>query len=309
MLTIPASLRSQATTARTQALALCWKITPLIGSTVYRFTDWPHELKLKESTAATTFTYTPTGGADSTARRRSDELDSINKEMRGLISSTVIKDEDLRAGVFDGAQIDEFLVDPRVAWLGAIEHARYYVKTISYDKGTWKAEVDGLPGYLDRPTGEIWQPTCRVDLFSPLCGLNPATYEKAATVASVQTQRLVFTLTYSLTGPSDGWSASGFGDDGTLLWLTGANIDLWNEIKIHVDNASGGVFTLHAPTAYDVQVGDTLTLRPGCNKRPGILKVDGAGGHCALRYNNIVNFQGEPYIPGRDRAFKGIPLK
>jgi uncharacterized phage protein (TIGR02218 family) len=312
MLFIPSALKSQATTNRTQSRAICWKITLVGSSTIFRFTDWPYELSLREAEHGAAFTYTPVSGIESSARRREDELKAENKEVRGIVSSDAIKTADLRAGLFDGAKIDEFLVDPRTPWIGYIEHARFYIQKVKYDRGVWEADVAGLPAYLERPVGDIWSPLCRVDLFSTLCGLSSSAFQMTpATVASIQTQRLAITFTYSVMG-FPAWDASGYADDGTVVWLTGLNAGLRNIIKTHVDNGSGGAYVLHYPTAYDVAVSDTATLLPGCNKRSGVEKNKlGAriAGHCKDKFNNLVNFQGEPYIPGRDRSLQGIPIK
>jgi len=41
----------------------------------------------------------------------------------------------------------------------------------------------------------------------------------------------------------------------------------------------------------DVQVGDTFTIAPGCDKNVTT---------CKNKFSNVVNFHGEPYLPGRD---------
>ncbi len=43
----------------------------------------------------------------------------------------------------------------------------------------------------------------------------------------------------------------------------------------------------------DIQVGDTFDVIAGCRKR---LTED-----CKVKFNNVLNFQGEPHLPGIDR--------
>ena len=52
-----------------------------------------------------------------------------------------------------------------------------------------------------------------------------------------------------------------------------------------------GVLTLYLPMTYEVQQGDLFTIYPGCDKQNTT---------CAAKFNNIVNFRGEPFIPGVD---------
>lgn len=313
MIIIPSTLRSQVTTCRTQHLATCWKISLVGSATVYRFTDAPQELQLREAEHGARLTYTPTKGVDASASRNEDELSASNKEIRGVIDSSAITAAALRAGLFDGAQVDEYLVDRRIPWVAYIAHRRYFIKTVRYSRGNWEAEADAMPGFLDLPVGDLWTPICRVDLFSPKCGLTETDWDNTtAAVAEVVSQRLVIRFTYSIAGGLSAWGASGWADDGTVLFTSGANNGLRTAIKTHVDTADGGTMTLHFPTAFDVQVGDTATLFPGCNKKSGVER-DPKGvlipGHCKDKFNNLVNFQGEPYIPGRDKAFVGMPFR
>ncbi len=311
-LTIPKSLESQVTTNRTQAHAHAWKITRTDG-TIYRFTDWPHSLSLRESSAPALFTYSPAEGMDSTARRRAEQLEPVNKEARGVISSTLIKAEDLRAGRFDGARVDEYLVDARVPWLGYIEHSLYYIKLVQYDRAEWRAQVEGIASRLDRPVGDLWGPLCRVDLFSAPCGLSPAAFQKTVEVSDIVEDRKVFKVTFG-GGVGVLWNADGYGNDGTLEWTSGANNLLKLQIKEYTwDGGAGkGTITLHVPSPYVVAVGDDATAKPGCNKKSGV-EIDKNGarlpGHCKDKFANLLNFQGEPNIPNRDGSLKGIPIR
>lgn len=301
MLTIPAVLASQVRYGRSHALAMCWKISWKDNpSVVYRFTDWPVDLQLRELDSTDVFDYTPTGGLDATARRRSDEIEPQNKELRGVITDAAITSADLRAGRFDGAQVDEYLVDPRTAWAGAIEHTCYYIRTVSYDRGVWTAQVAGIASYLGQPTGEVWGPTCRTHLFSPQCGLDPEDYEVHGDVDSITTQRLVFVAGITHIGD---WDISGYGDDGLVIWRSGLNVGRVDEIKVHVAGATdNATITLQQPTPFDIAVADSLTLWPGCDKQPGI--VGSNKGDCTNTFDNLINFQGEPFIPGRDRGLE-----
>jgi uncharacterized phage protein (TIGR02218 family) len=45
------------------------------------------------------------------------------------------------------------------------------------------------------------------------------------------------------------------------------------------------------PMIYPVQPGDTYSITAGCDKQMGT---------CKTRFSNLVNFRGEPYVPGND---------
>jgi hypothetical protein len=73
--------------------------------------------------------------------------------------------------------------------------------------------------------------------------------------------------------------AVGFFSFGKVTWLTGQNAGFVMEVKAF----SPGVVTLGMAMPY--------TISAGCDK--GI-------GTCNTRFNNIIHFRGEPYIPGPD---------
>ena len=87
------------------------------------------------------------------------------------------------------------------------------------------------------------------------------------------------------------WFASG-----EARWLTGANAGTRGEITAWFpDTTPGSTVHLTLAPALPIQVGDTLQLVAGCDKR----RIT-----CVHRFKNIVNFRGEPWIPGLDTALR-----
>jgi len=88
-----------------------------------------------------------------------------------------------------------------------------------------------------------------------------------------------------------------FGDDyfnyGKLIFTGGQNVSIHMEVKdfIDVDN----VFEMFLPFPFDIEVGDTFQVFAGCDKR---LET------CKTKFDNHINFQGFPYIPGQDAITK-----
>lgn len=76
-------------------------------------------------------------------------------------------------------------------------------------------------------------------------------------------------------------------DGGTVEWTSGNNLGKISEIK----NAGYGSIELYLPLNYEIQTGDTFILVPGCTKKLFT---------CRDTFNNVLNFRGEPYIPGQD---------
>lgn len=151
-------------------------------------------------------------------------------------------------------------------------------------------ELRGLQQYLQQPVGNVTSKTCRArfaDYPTPngrnRCRLTAATYLVTGTVTSV-TSRAVF----AASGITNANTADRYGE-GLVTWLTGNNAGLRQKVRTH---ATGGVFTLSLPMPSDIQVGDTFEALPGCRKR---LAED-----CVAKWNNVLNFAGEPHLPGLD---------
>jgi uncharacterized phage protein (TIGR02218 family) len=82
----------------------------------------------------------------------------------------------------------------------------------------------------------------------------------------------------------NGWFAGG-----VLTWESGASAGRSIEVKSWTQ-ATGRVELL-LPPGYPISPGDVFHIRPGCDKR-----LDA----CIDRFANILNFRGEPYVPGQD---------
>jgi uncharacterized phage protein (TIGR02218 family) len=80
---------------------------------------------------------------------------------------------------------------------------------------------------------------------------------------------------------------------GTVTFTSGNNAGVVREIANHSNNT----ITLFEQTPFDIAPGTTINVTTGCDKT---LK------NC-FRYNNVVNFQAEPYIPTPDK-FASTPI-
>ena len=74
---------------------------------------------------------------------------------------------------------------------------------------------------------------------------------------------------------------------------TSANAGLSMEIKTW-DLANKRV-TLFLPMPFDIVPGDLVALRAGCSKSLAV---------CRDTFDNVLNFRGEPYVPGNDLLFR-----
>ena len=156
---------------------------------------------------------------------------------------------------------------------------------IHYMRNSLTVELRGLQQYLQQPLGSLSSKTCRARLGDTLCteALGPWTHTATVTTA---TSNQVFTAS-SLVQAAD------YFGEGVLTWTGGLNVGLSQKVKTH---DTGGVLTLSLAMFQTVQVGDTFSVIAGCRKR---MAED-----CIAKFDNVLNFQGEPHLPGIDAVTK-----
>lgn len=108
-----------------------------------------------------------------------------------------------------------------------------------------------------------------------------------AVVASV-TDRRVFTITVDESRAVDDWF-----NHGVVVFEEGDNLNVAREILDW--SQSSTQITLFLPMPFVPIVGQRLRLHAGCDRRLAT---------CRDRFANVINFQGEPHVPGPDSTLK-----
>jgi len=121
--------------------------------------------------------------------------------------------------------------------------------------------------------------------------------KKTAVVDSAPNNRRVV-LTYDAFAPA---YADGEFKNGFIEFTSGANTGGVFDVK---QSLADGSIKTYVPIPYTVNPGDTCIVTTGCNH---ILKAaDGSyTGDCKAKFDNAVNFGGEPEIPGNNRIMAG----
>ena len=257
-------------------LATCWKITRRDG-VVLGFTDHDADITHEAVTYVAATGFTPTAIASQSS------LAVDNLDVEGMISAEAITEQDVLAGHYDYAEIEVFLVNYadlsqgvialRTGWLGEIELRNQQFIT----------EVRGLTQALSQTIGDLYSPVCRATFGDSACGVNVASYTVTGGVTSVMSRS---ELEDSLRVEDDGTFTHGL-----LTFTSGANNGIAREVKRFRE---GGIVT-NLPFPHIIEVGDNYSLSQGCDK---------SFTTCAERYNNALNFRGEPHVPGIDKMLE-----
>ncbi|MBO9472027.1 DUF2163 domain-containing protein [Shimia sp. R10_1] len=268
-----AHLQSGATT-----VARAWGIVRKDGVRL-GFTDHDRDLSFEG------FEFRASTGLTASALEQGTGLAVDNSEAVGVLSDASVRSEDIAAGRLDGAEVICWLVN----WAQTSERSvlfRGALGELRQAGGAFVAELRGLSERLNMPRGRVYQRACSAVLGDMRCGIDvrdPA-FSVEATLVS-QADRRVFRFD-DLENFAAGWFTHG-----QLRVLSGESLGLTGLIKRDVSEPDSRVIELWEALPLDVMAGDQLRLIAGCDKRFST---------CGAKFDNRLNFQGFPDIPGED---------
>lgn len=264
--------------SETTTIATCWKAT-LRNGTVYGFTDHTENITYGGVLYQADAGYTPTSIATT------ENLSVDNLEVVGMLSDESIADADIEAGLWDYAEIEIFEVNYKDLTQGALGKRKGWLGEVRTGRTVFTAELRGMAQKLQQNVGELYQPSCRATLGDARCGKDLTSFTFTGTVQTVTGNRLIFDS--SLVQVNDYFTY------GLITFTGGLNVGLSMEVKTYTT----GEILLQLQMPYSVQVGDSFSIVAGCAKR--IIE------DCKTKFNNVINFRGEPYFPGTDALYKG----
>lgn len=288
MRTVPAAI----TTARQSSSSrLCkiWRIERTDG-TVLRFTEHDRDLVVDGETFLATASFDPS------SIKVNADLSVSDMDVQGAFDSSYITAEDLLAGRYNGASfwVAECLWENVAAgkdvlkfgWLGRVKESG----------GKFVAELLDPSSRLQHNIVSAYSASCRATLGDARCGVDLDVYTETAAVGSV-TSRKVFSADVAIAPPEQtnfpgGITFGSFWKAGKVTFTTGANAGL----SMDVYDVHGDAIELMLSLPFDIAPGDEFTITAGCEKSIAM---------CRYRFDNVLNFRGEPHVPVTDDMIKG----
>jgi uncharacterized phage protein (TIGR02218 family) len=160
---------------------------------------------------------------------------------------------------------------------------RGIIGEVSMSDRRYKAEVRSFAQLLQQKISTVTTKECRAVFGDSKCTKNLSTLTDNLTITGV-TDKRQFTVNSS--------RANGFYSLGQITLTSGSN----SGIKAMVLSYSDGIIQLFESLPYSLAIGNTLTAVAGCNKTIA----------ACVSFGNILNYQGEPHIPGEDKYFAGF---
>lgn len=242
----------------------------------------------------------------------SNAQQSINEdttlEMTGIYSDDLFKRTDVLGGKWENARIEIF----NACWdntnLGELLIFTGFLGEVKDFQTFFTAEGRGLSSKLSQDVGWVTQRTCRVKKFrDSQCGHTASTvtvggnnYQIVQTDLPLKSPynagKYAVFLDASYLDKGDAISQNLFAN-GSLKCTTGANAGITREIT--ANGVSTSVLTavpvnLKRPFPFDIASTDKFTLTFGCNRTV----------EDCQKYSNIINFRGEPFVPGLTQMMK-----
>lgn len=250
-------------------LAFCWRLERRDGVTI-GLTSHDRDLAIGH------VRYRAAPGMKPSAIRSGITVDGGDTDLEGALVADAISEADLIAGRWDGAALEVRLTEweaPGELWLLL---AKGEIGSVARRGGAFTAELVGAMAALKAPVAPSTSPDCRATLGDRHCRIDLAGRRKVVVVSGVEDGVV------SVSGLAAG--VYGFG---ALRWLSGANC---GTVQGVVDNGGDAVTLADAPP-FAVEPGALALLTQGCDRQ---LET------CRTRFANVVNFRGEPYLPGTD---------
>jgi uncharacterized phage protein (TIGR02218 family) len=256
----------------------CWALTRRDG-VVMGFTDHDRLLAFEG------VEFRPDTGLSALALQQTTGLSVDNTEALGALSDAAIREADIEAGRYDGAELRAWLVN----WQDVTARSLIFRGTMGELRragGAFEAELRGLTDALNVPLGRVYQKACSAILGDRTCtfDLDTPGYVAERPAEKVEENR-VFRFA-EMGGFEDDWFRHG-----VIRVLNGAAAGLIGLIKRDRSEGEGRVIELWHALGAMVAPGDALRIEAGCDKRRTT---------CQFKFDNLLNYQGFPDIPGDD---------
>lgn len=208
-----------------------------------------------------------------------------NSTFSAMLNQTVNR-LNIRGGKWQGAKVQLTIVDYKNLSIGYLErhNGRFGQATIIGKEAEF--EYRGLMQILSQEIGERTSILCRDKLGGFYCTKDISAFTFTGTATAVEAGYLGFQKFTSSVSKPDKYFYNGI-----ITWSSGNN----NGLSMEVQNNAGQIITLKLPMIKTIQPGDTFTIVAGCDKQLAT---------CHNKFNNAVNFFGEPCISEKDKIFK-----
>jgi len=247
--------------------------------------------------------YAPYSGYMPSALDTKINMSVDNQSIIGILNSDTITQADIRAGLFDFANVKLSAVNYKDLGMGEMSMLVGKFGEAVLEGNQFTIELRGMAQLLQQKMGELYLIPCPATFGDARCGINaldPA-YTKSFTVSAiiVDEERRTF-QTNSLVDTTGYFNSGLVTFDGNA-----ANPGVVMDVKVYTllqtnppDPIDLSQIELYEPMASNIQIGDSGTILVGCPKSLEACKTK-------FLQSNHLRYRGFPHLIGATTALRG----
>ena len=258
-------------------LVTCWRMI-LRDSKILCFTDADEDVFFEKEKYICGGYFMPNKLSNS--NELGEDIFSIN----GIIDDKIITRKDILSGFFLDSYLEVFIIDLlknnqdkiviKTGWFGEIKLKEY----------SFTAEICSLSSKFNKVITKCYSKTCRADFSDQYCKLDKEKFTSKGEV-SFALQNNSFIDEFRVE-PDE------YYNHGVLTFLSGINKGFSYQIIEFKDKK----IILDSIILLDIKNGDKYIITAGCDKNIET---------CINKFDNAINFRGEPYIPAKSFLVAG----
>ncbi|HBD11368.1 MAG TPA: hypothetical protein DCZ13_04420 [Porticoccaceae bacterium] len=290
----------KSTVADREYIVYCVRIESAGGSIV-RLVAYPFDLTMSNGEV-----YKTDSGYQFTGFNAKNNLSPSVIDLEGILAVAGVSRADIMAGVWDDARAYTFAT----SWAAPVDDeepiAKFIVGKVRLEDSRYVAELMHLIDAVNQSVGRTFGPLCPWTLYDETLDGETLPYQQSRCTGprsapdgpSLAADKVTGTVTHvtsrSVWRDSSRAEAADHFGAGAMRFTSGNNSGVRSqEIKSH---AANGTITLFLDMPYDIQVGDSYEMIPGCRKR---FSED-----CQTKHSNGINFGGFPSVPASSQYGK-----
>ncbi len=203
----------------------------------------------------------------------------------GAFETDIISEALIKSGFFDNAEIEIFLLNYNNFDDGKIIIKKGFISKIIFDNNKFIFEISSFAKNLENLITQNYSPNCRAKFGDAKCKIDKNNFSFTGEVTEV-----ISNISFRDEGRNE---EKFYFNYGLLEFLSGQNIGVIKEVS----EFSNKTIKLKTPLPFQLNINDEYKIFAGCDKKFST---------CVSKFNNALNFRGEPHLPGINKIFANI---
>lgn len=263
----------------TQNLTRCFKFNLVSGKTL-GFTEYSENLIVDN------LEYRACASLNSGNLESFSDLSSSNYRVVTTLENVNLSENFVMVDDFNGAAVEIFMLDPQHMDYGKLTLLGGFIDSFDRVDECIFFNIKGILSVLEKTMGETYSPLCRANFCDKKCGLDRTNYTFRGFIDMVTSESTFHSSDEVIRNKTKDYFKYGY-----LTFTDGENAGKSVEVK----QSDEGNITLNFPPENKLKVGDGFNIICGCDK-----KFDS----CCDKFNNALNFRGEPNLPRTAKVYK-----